>query len=652
LDPLYEKSTIDAIRTLKADAEALADTMAVGTQTEIDAWRQAVDIGLLPRLTAEFPLVAAICGGGSSGKSTLFNTLVGEGVSPTGGLAGINRRILVALSATHQHTPDIAQALYAPFDCPPQPLAATDQLTTPGDPLLYYANALPAGLALFDTPDFDTGADGTYQNRDMAEKSLAAADVLIYIFTNAGYNNRDNTDFMARMLTSVGVRRCFLVYRVSSAFTDDEVLEHAATVTRNLYGEQHANALLGIYRAGEDNRVASGQRPMTIVPVQDGQPGFVAALTQIDPRQIRRDLHQTVFDDVVRQSRGFLQAAQASKAHLSLYLESVRMVQRTCVQEALGHLPMDAVIRRFSEIWQETDPFHVKIMRKTGQVVETPIRLMMRAADWLGGKKREANGLPGGGESAAAMESDFIKAANKLREAVVGPAIDIRLPAADPAADKLIEDARQLAETAGVSVRRRNAGAYGLHVPAHPALTQSQSVLRSENWSALVADMLTRQAALLSLTTQLEGELKELVIQQRARMTTGDQIRQTVAAMLNIIPATAAVTYVLHTGDPVGATGIKVHLFGLLGLNDLVALVAIPATAGMKKADLKQLEALLSPVAGAWLAHKLKAIDALFEEMISGPLLQKGRNLINAAAKRIDSMANGLNRCERVLEKR
>jgi hypothetical protein len=652
LDPLYEKSTIDAIRTLKADAEALADTMAVGTQTDIDRWKQAVDTGLLPRLTAEFPLVAAICGSGSSGKSTLFNTLVGEGVSPTGGLAGINRRILVALSATHQNTPDIAQALYAPFDCPPQPLAAMDQLTTPGDPLLYYANALPAGLSLFDTPDFDTGADGTYQNREMAEKSLTAADILIYIFTNAGYNNRDNTDFMARMLTSVGVRRCFLVYRVSSAFTDDEVLEHAATVTRNLYGEQHANPVLGIYRAGEDNRVASGQRPMTIVPVQDGQPGFVAALTQIDPRQTRRDLHQTVFDDVVRQSRVFLQAAQVSKAHLSLYLESVRMVQRTCVQKALGHLPMDAVIRRFSEIWQETDPSHVKIMRKTGQVVEAPIRLMMRAVDWLGGKKREENGLLGGGESAAAMESDFIKAANTLREAVVGPAIDIRLPATDPAADKLLEDARQLAESAGVTVRRRDAREYGLHVPVHPALTQTQSVLRSENWSALVADMLTRQAALLSLTTQLEGELKELVIQQRARMTTGDQIRQTVAAMLNIIPATAAVTYVLHTGDPVGATGIKVNLFGLLGLNNLVALVAIPATAGMKKADLKQLEALLSPVAGAWLAHKLKGIDALFEEKISGALLQNGRNMIKATAKRIDSMADGLTRCERVLEKR
>ena len=45
--------------------------------------------------------------------------------------------------------------------------------------------------------------------------------------------------------------------------------------------------------------------------------------------------------------------------------------------------------------------------------------------------------------------------------------------------------------------------------------------------------------------------------------------------------------------------GILLSAVSLDGLNDLVALVAIPATAGMKKADLKQLEALLSPVAGA-----------------------------------------------------
>ena len=164
--------------------------------------------------------------------------------------------------------------------------------------------------------------------------------------------------------------------------------------------------------------------------------------------------------------------------------------------------------------------------------------------------------------------------------------------------------------------------------------------------------MLARQETLLSLNSQLETELQRLARDQRSRMTTFDQIRQTFSAMLNIIPATAAVTYVLHTGDPVGAVGIKVKLAGLFGLNDLYALVAIPATAGMKKADLKQLEALLGPVARAWLTHKLTSIAALFEEKITGSLLQRGQDVAENAAGRISSMAESLARCGRALEKR
>jgi hypothetical protein len=188
-------------------------------------------------------------------------------------------------------------------------------------------------------------------------------------------------------------------------------------------------------------------------------------------------------------------------------------------------------------------------------------------------------------------------------------------------------------------------------IPLHAALAADQAALRGADWSAEVDDMLARQETLLGLTRRLEAELQRLAHEQRDRMTTFDQIRQTFSAMLNIIPATAAVTYVLHTGDPVGATGIKVKLAGLFGLNDLYALVAIPATAGMKKADLKQLESLLAPVARAWLTHKLTAIEALFEEKITGSLLQTGATVLDTVAGRIASMTESLSRCERALEK-
>jgi energy-coupling factor transporter ATP-binding protein EcfA2 len=652
VDPLYDEGTIAALRVLKEDVAALADRMALDSRAAIAAWEQAVDTRLLPRLMPEFPLVAAICGGGSSGKSTLFNAMAGESVSPTGGRAGINRRILISLNTAHRRTSGIAKALFDPFGCPPRRMTDTQELTTPGDPLLHYSSGLPAGLALLDTPDFDTGAGGSYQNREMAERSLRAADVLIYIFTNANYNNRDNTDFVARMLTAVGTRNCFLVYRAYSGFTDAEILEHAGTVAKNLYGDTAPQHVLGVYRAGEDNQVAAGQRAMALVPVVDGQPGLMAALAQMDPRQVRGALHRSIFSDVIHQGQQFLEEARESREHLSLYLTGLRKVQQRSVQDALGHLPMDAVVRRFSEIWQDTDPTHVKIMRTTGRVVETPVRLLMRAAKWVGGRKPTGEtDLPDGGDMAVTMEADLIRAANRLHQATVDPAVVIHLAETDPAIGPLREAVHKLAQKTGASAQRSDTGMVTFQVPLHPALATTQAALRSQNWSAVVDDMLARQERLLGLTSQLEADLQRLAHEQRARMTTVDQIRQTFSAMLNIIPATAAVTYVLHTGDPVGAVGIKVKLAGLFGLNDLYALVAIPATAGMKKADLKQLETMLAPVARAWLTHKLTAIEALFEEKITGTLLQRGQEMADHTANRIESMTESLARCGRALEK-
>ena len=651
MDPLYDEDTLEALRELKDDAAALADLMALDSRLAIDGWVQAVDTRLLPRMMPEFPLVAAICGGGSSGKSTLFNTLAGETISPTGGRAGINRRILISLNATHRDNPGIAESLFDPFGCPPRQMEQMAELTTPGDPLLHYGNALPPGLALVDTPDFDTGSGGSYQNRELAERSLRAADVLVYIFTNANYNNRDNTDFIARMLTAVGTRKCFLVYRAYPGFTHQEVLDHAGTVARHLYGDRAGQHVLGIYRAGEDNRVAAGQRPMTVVPVEDGRPALMDALARMDPRRVRAELHRSLFSDVIRQGRGFLEDARVSARHLELYLEGLRTVQQRMVQDALGHLPMDAVVRRFSEIWQDTDPSHVKIMRRTGRVVETPVRLLMRTARWIGGSRKKQNEAPTGGGTAAALEADLVRSASRLRQAAVDPTLELQLPETDPRIGPIREAAGRLAGTDNVSNPRSDAGMVSLQVAVHPALTEAQTALRTGSWSAVVDDMQSRQEALLGLTGQLEADLQQLAREQRSRMTTIDQIRQTFSAMLNIIPATAAVTYILHTGDPVGAVGIKVKLAGLFGLNDLYALVAIPATAGMKKADLKQLEALLAPVARAWLTHKLMAVEALFEEKITGPLLNRGQDVSKQADGRIASMTQNLVRCGRVLEK-
>ncbi|MBW2613571.1 MAG: hypothetical protein JRE12_14600, partial [Deltaproteobacteria bacterium] len=140
----------------------------------------------------------------------------------------------------------------------------------------------------------------------------------------------------------------------------------------------------------------------------------------------------------------------------------------------------------------------------------------------------------------------------------------------------------------------------------------------------------------------IDSELAQLAEHFRNKMGLMSRIRQTFSAFLTVLPATAAITYILSTGDPVGAAGIKVKLTGLFGLKDLYALVAIPATSGLKKADQKQLEILLIPITRTWLDDKLKTIQMLFEKEISGDILTAANQALDESETLIRSIEGTL----------
>ena len=128
-------------------------------------------------------------------------------------------------------------------------------------------------------------------------------------------------------------------------------------------------------------------------------------------------------------------------------------------------------------------------------------------------------------------------------------------------------------------------------------------------------------------------------------MNLWSKIGQTFSAFLNVLPATVAVTYILSTGDPVGAAGIKVKLSGLFGLKDLYALVALPATSGLRTADQAQLEALMGPIAETWLNHKLEVIQTIFQDTISGETLAKAERIYSEADRHIADLNRVLANC-------
>jgi len=652
MEDLYEQNLNDALRKLRNNIPRVTDKLKLDLSRDVATWANIVDSKLLTRLSPDFPLMVTICGGGSSGKSTLFNSLLGEQLSPVGGNAGMNRRILVSGHTQLFSQTDILTALFEPFGCLPDPLQNKQDLTLPGNPFYVLNDAVPRNLVLMDTPDFDTGAKGTYINRDVAQQALESSDILIYVFTNSNYNNRENTDFISEMLTGIGMIKCFLVYRVYPSFEEVEIQEHAMTVAHNLYGSEADQYVLGIYRTDEDNAVAAGQRLMTLKPVRDENPLFINALKAIDSHKLRLELMSSILNDALVKAQEVLAHAKISHDELHLYLDALQTAQSYCVHEALQHFPMDRVIKRFAEIWISTDPPYVKAMRKTGSLIELPFKVLLGTARGIRGKLSGTEKKEPPVDFIDKVEEDLLNAVNNMHYKAVSPEISVSTTLKDPVARRMLEAVEQIKaikslkdiQNPYVEVAEEK-GALIFSVAAHPAVFQEQEKLRNRDWKSALKSILSRRDVIVELSDGIEQELRDLADSRRSRMGMWTKIRQTFSAFLNVVPATAAVTYILSTGDPVGAVGIKVKLTGLFGLHDLYALVAIPATTGFKKADQKHLDELLGPILQAWLNNKLKAVQDLFEQEISGGIIQVAKDVMDESDSLIKQIEFSIKVC-------
>ncbi len=649
-----EQTIYEALKRLRSDIPDLVELLKLGNEQEVETWTDMIDAKLLTRFSPGFPIVAAICGGGSSGKSTLFNSLLGEKLAPTGGRAGMNRRLLFSVPASCLDPPDFTANLIKPGQTTPEPLKDQEDLLTPGTPLYVSHQSEFRNMVLLDTPDFDTGAKGSYTNREVTQDALEASDILIYIFTNSNYNNRDNMDFISQMLTGIGRRKCFLIYRVYPSFSDQEVHDHAMIVARGIYGDDADQYLLGIYRTDEDNQVAAGEKFMTLRSLRSRDPDFWEALEAIDTHQLRFELHASILNDVLERSANLLENANVSLDELRLFFDSLQTAQSHWVHEALKHFPMDRVLKRFARIWSETDPSHVKMMRKTGALIEFPLKVVLSTAGWakrqLYSEKSEASVK----DFADKLDEDLVTAVTGMHHQAVSPQMRITNSINDPAAQRMLETIGHIRAWKGLknaqSPRADAAGegtAYHFVVDAHPSVLSEQQNLQAKDFKSILQSIRAQKNAIAGISREMEDDLKNLADHFRSKMSLWAKISQTFWAFMNVLPATVAVTYVLSTGDPLGAAGIKIKLTGLFGAKDLYALFAIPATTGMKKADQKQLEIMLGPIVETWLKHKLKIVQDLFEEHITGDILHMADKSIAEAKQRINDLENSLERCKK-----
>lgn len=185
-------SELDALRSSLKGWAALSAHLFENTAD----WEKLLRFKLLPHLGEDACLVAAVAGGTNTGKSTLFNLLLGRNISPVRSTAAATCRPVAAANALRREQ-CLAGRLLAEFT--PLPLEDPELLVggeAPEDALfIAEADDLPEGLVLLDIPDVDSI---DRQNWEVAENIQAAGDVLIAVLTGEKYKDERIVAFFRR----------------------------------------------------------------------------------------------------------------------------------------------------------------------------------------------------------------------------------------------------------------------------------------------------------------------------------------------------------------------------------------------------------------------------------------------------------------------
>ncbi|MFQ4147416.1 dynamin family protein [Arthrobacter sp. LAPM80] len=195
---LVQEAAIELLETVRSELAAVDLPLELpgveNARATAGAALGQLDDYILPRWRSlDAPLLAVVGGSTGAGKSTLVNALVGHPVARSGAIRPTTRqpillhnpgdaqwfasaRVLPTLHRVHgelikENTP-ASRAGVAPD------ASAMTSLMLVADP------AVPAGVALLDTPDVDSISD---ENRQLAGQLLAAADLWLFVTTANRY---------------------------------------------------------------------------------------------------------------------------------------------------------------------------------------------------------------------------------------------------------------------------------------------------------------------------------------------------------------------------------------------------------------------------------------------------------------------------------
>jgi hypothetical protein len=243
-------------------------------------WLNLLTYKLVPHLAGEGCLIAAVTGGTNTGKSTVFNLLLGRPVSPVLATAAATRHPVLVGNAMRA-----AQCLDAKLLPEFAPLALDDSsLATnqgiPVETLLVGVDAsLPDRLVLLDTPDVDSIEKEHWQ---VADNIRAAGDVLIAVLTAEKYQDDRVVSFFQRAFRSGRV--------VTPLMNKANPADDFAVARKQLAGFCDATGVTGpCFAVAHDFKLSDHCKGS--IPCLSGGPSLRDYLESLDVPAIKREVY-------------------------------------------------------------------------------------------------------------------------------------------------------------------------------------------------------------------------------------------------------------------------------------------------------------------------------------------------------------------------
>ena len=580
-----------------------------------------LDRKIIPQLAADCPLLVAVTGGGSTGKSTIFNLLAGEKASAADPKAGFTRRMVAAIHPNVAADARKMELLFEHFraNAHPRRLENADEPLSPGDPVYVECPDIPEHLVFIDTPDFDTGTREGFTNRDAAKEILDVADVILYVATNATYNNKSSTDFVRSVLSEVGVRKVALLYRFSPVYPDDMVREHMAVLLSNLYPDKSSarDASIGVWRIDESNEVAAGIRNPQIRPLSDGIP-LANVLAALDPTKTRMNVLQSAIIDTLRHAGKWIEDLDTTARRFEVYGDVLSFLTNDACKNCIKLVPEQDILKLFAEEWERAQPWFVRHGR---WLTKSTTKVAKQARNFFS-KKAKEDTSPTFGET---FRKTFLEKARDLQKNLTLPKVRFDFPKTgrDPKTDR---DVHKLAKLLHI-LAENNPGDYSIEdmnpnkeTGSFSAMISRPEIPPHDGSNAVSAgdalsSMADRAASVMGETESIRPEIRKFVADIRRKMTVWQSAKDGVSASLETLCVLGAGFYVVSTGDV--ATGGTV--LSLFGLNDLLVVPALAAFIATKTGiEKKTLEKRMSELFTEWATEKVPKILSILEKGITG----------------------------------